>query len=227
MLCGRLLDTTERTSGIVNTVPPNGYRRIYPSGPPHPHPSTPAQPPHATTNTSQPSRPHGQDNHYPRTGRHASRKRNSASRQNRSQSGRSLPTIGPTNPHDWSRDSGSAEYSVGGDSRHIHFHHYYAYFLPPSPTRAQPQVTATIGRAFDERRRNGCAPTCLVLVALALGAVIALLVIGMGLALVGQMLALPTSMPPTPPTSPHLTPTPSGDLAQSLALAILPFPDHL
>ena len=227
MLRGRLLDTTERTTGIVNTVPPNGYRRIYPSDPSHLHPTTPTQPPHSPTNTSQPSYPHGQDNHQNRTGGHAFGKRKDAARQNSSQSGRSLPATGPTNPHGWSRDSGSAEFPSGCDSRHIHFHHYYAYFLPPSPMRPQPQVTSNIGRAFDERRRNGCAPTCLVLAALALGAVIALLVMAMGLALVGQMLALPSAVPPAVPTPLHLTPTSSGDIARSLSLAILPFSGHL
>ena len=223
MLRGRLL--TERTSGIVNTVPPNGFRRIYPSDPSHR--TTHSQPSAESANTARSSHPHGQDNHQRRTGRHAFREQNTASLQNSSQSGGSLPTIRPKNPHDWSRDSGGGEYSSSGDSRHIHFHHYYAYFLPPSPARPQSQTAASIGRAFDERRRNGCAPTCLVLAALALGAVIALLVMAMGLALVGQMLALPSAVPPALPTPLHLTPTSSGDIARSLDLAILPFPGHL
>jgi hypothetical protein len=88
-------------------------------------------------------------------------------------------------------------------------------------------VTAAVGRAFDERRRSGCAPTCLVLAALALGAVVALLVMAMGLALVGQMLTLPSSVPPALPTPPHLTPNSSGDIARSLDVAILTFLGHL
>lgn len=208
----------------MNTRPPNGYRRIYPSDPSHPN--TRSQPPDASANTPQSSHPNGQDNHQHRTGRHAFREQNGASRQNSSYPAGALPAIRPTNPHDSSRDSSGGEHSSGGDSRHVHFHHYYAYLLPPSPTRPQPQVAPHIGRTFDERRRNGCAPTCLVLAALALGAVIALLVLAMGLALVGQMLALPSSIPPALPTPPHLTPTPSGDIARSLALAILPFPGH-
>ena len=219
MLRGRL---TERTSGAVNTRPPNGYRRIYPSDPSHPN--TRSQPPDAAVNTPQSSHPNGPDNHQHRTGRHAFREQTGASRQNSSHPAGSLPAIRPTNPHDWSRDSSGGEYSSGGDSRHVHFHFYCANFLPPSSTRPQPQVATDIGRAYDERRRSGCAPTCRVLAALALCAVIALLVMAMGLALVGQMLALPSSIPPALPTPPHLTPTPSGDIARSLALAILPYP---
>ena len=49
----------------------------------------------------------------------------------------------------------------------------------------------------------------------------------MGLALVGQMLALPSAVPPALPTPLHLTPTSSGDIARSLDLAILSFPGHL
>ncbi|HEU5349570.1 MAG TPA: hypothetical protein VFU63_13245 [Ktedonobacterales bacterium] len=209
----------------MNTPHPNGYRRIYPSDPSHPN--THSQPPDASANMPQSSHPNGQDNHQHLTGSHAFREQNGASRQNSSHPAGSLPAIRPTNPHGWSREDGSAEYSHGSDSRHVHFHHYYAYFLPPSPTRPQPQVAADIGRTFDERRRNGCAPTCLVFAALALGAVIALLVMAMGLALVGQMLALPSSAPPVLPTPPHFTPTPSGDMVRSHALAILPFLVHL
>jgi hypothetical protein len=66
-----------------------------------------------------------------------------------------------------------------------------------------------------------------MLIALALGAVIALLVMAMGLALVGQMLALSSAVPPALPTPLHLTPASSGDIARSPGLAILPFCGHL
>ncbi|HEY7341316.1 MAG TPA: hypothetical protein VH591_10575 [Ktedonobacterales bacterium] len=209
----------------MNTVPPNGYRRIYPSDPSHR--ITHSQPSNETAHTAQSSHPHGRNHQQHQTGRHAFREQEDAFRQNSSQPAGARPAIRSTNPHDWSRDSGGSEHSSGGDSRHIHFHHYYAYFLPPSPTRPQPQVPTTIGRAFDERRKNGCAPTCLVLAALALGIVIALLVMAMGLALVGQMLSLPSAVPPALPTPPHFTPTSSGEIARSLDLAILPFPGRL
>lgn len=203
----------------MNTVPPNGFRRIYPSDP------------SPRTSHSQPSNesahPHGRNHHQHQAGRHAFRDQEDAPRQNPSQPAGAHPAIRRTNPRDWSRDSGGGENSSSGDSRHVHFHHYYAYFLPPSPTRPQSHTAASIGRAFDERRRNGCAPTCLVLAALALGVVIALLVMTMGLALVGQMLALPSAVPPALPTPLHLTPTSSGDIARSLDLAILSFPGHL
>ena len=209
----------------MNTVPPNGFRRIYPSDPSHR--TTHSQSPNESVNTAQSSHPHGRNHQQHQTGRHEFREQEYASRQNSSQPSEARPAIRSTNQHDWSRDSGGGEYFSSGDSRHIHFHHYYAYFLPPSPARPQSQTAASIGRAFDERRRNGCAPTCLVLAALALGAVIALLVMAMGLALVGQMLALPSAVPPALPTPLHLTPTSSGDIARSLDLAILPFPGHL
>lgn len=162
----------------MNTHPPHGYRRIYPD-----------------------DTPGSRDRQRDASHTHA---RNSDSSNH--QSTGTLPAIRPTNPYESSRES-----DAGDDARHIHYHHhhYHAYFLPPAPVPHQPPVAAGVVRAFDERRtRYGCAPTCLVVSALLTGGVIALLVVAMGLALVGQMLTLPPSAPTASPTPAHVTPTP-------------------
>ncbi|HEU5349915.1 MAG TPA: hypothetical protein VFU63_15005 [Ktedonobacterales bacterium] len=161
----------------MNTHPPHGYRRIYPDDAPG-------------------SRNEKGDTSHVHTGSEDS---------NHRQSTRALPAIRPPNPYKSSRESGA-----GADSRHIHYHHHHnhAYFLPPAPVPHQPPVAAGVVRAFDERRtRYGCAPTCLVVSALLTGGVIALLVVAMGLALVGQILALPSSAPTASPTPAYVTPT--------------------
>src|SRR5690348_16009650 len=117
MLRGRLLDSTERTSGIVNTVPPNGFRRIYPSDPSHR--TSHSQPSNESAHTAQSSHPHGRNHHQREAGRHPFRGQEGFSRQNSTQSAGVHPAIHSTNPHDWSRDSGSGEYSSSGASRHI------------------------------------------------------------------------------------------------------------
>lgn len=123
---------------------------------------------------------------------------------NTRQSAGSLPIIRPANPYESSSESGKAD-----DSPHIHVHHYHAYFLPPSPPPHQPQVATTVGRTYDEDgTRYGCTPTCLVVLALLTGGVIALLIVAMGLTLVGQMLTVPPATPTASPTPAHITPTP-------------------
>lgn len=162
----------------MNIQPPHGYRRIYPGDAPG-------------------SRDQQRDTSHPHT-------RNGDSSKH--QSTRALPAIRPPNPYESSRESGA-----GDDARHIHYHHYHhyhAYFLPAAPVPHQRPVAAGVMRAFDERRtRYGCAPTCLVVSALLTGGVIALLVVAMGLALVGQILALPSSAPTASPTPAYVTPT--------------------
>lgn len=163
----------------MNTQHPHGYRRIYPDNAPG-------------------SRNEKCDTSHVHTGSDDSGKH---------QSTRALPAIRPPNPYESSWESGA-----GDDSRHIHYHHhhhYHAYFLPPASVPNQPPVAAGVMRAFDERRtRYGCAPTCLVVSALLTGSVIALLVVAMGLALVGQMLTHPPSAPTASPTPAHVTPRP-------------------
>lgn len=163
----------------MTTPPTHGYRRIYPD-------DTPG------------SLDQQRDASHPHTGRDDS--------SNHQPTG-ALPAIRPPNLYESSRESGA-----GDDSRHIHYHHYHhyhAYFPPPASVSNQPPVAAGVVRTFDERRtRYGCAPTCLVVSALLTGGVIALLVVAMGLALVGQMLTLPPSAPTASPTSAHVTSTP-------------------
>lgn len=205
----------------MNTRPPNGYRRIYPNAPSDSN--THSQPPNVSEHAHQSSRMQDHDDQRHSAGGDASRKRQFATGQNSAQSTESLPALRLTNPYDSSSGSGAGGYSSGGDSRHVHFHYYHAYFLPPSPTQPQPQIPASIRRTFDERRtRYGCTPTCLVVSALVIGGVIALLVVAMGLALVGQMLTLPSSVPSIPPTPPLSTPTTASDVAQLPAIAVLP-----